>query len=172
MPPQKYHCNVCAQDITRSIHIRCVECVDFDLCIPCFTSGASLGTHHPSHPYRIIETNSYPIFDENWGADEELLLIDACETLGLGNWADIADYVGNARTKEECRDHYLKTYIESDCYPLASVELPGPVDRIAFAARKRARIEASFSASTDYSSKASSIYTPMPRNPRLYAGPS
>nr|2ELK_A Chain A, SPCC24B10.08c protein [Schizosaccharomyces pombe] len=51
-------------------------------------------------------------FDENWGADEELLLIDACETLGLGNWADIADYVGNARTKEECRDHYLKTYIE------------------------------------------------------------
>ncbi|EPX72053.1 SAGA complex subunit Ada2 [Schizosaccharomyces octosporus yFS286] len=141
MPPQKYHCNVCAQDITRMIHIRCAECADFDLCIPCYTSGASLGEHQPSHPYRIIETNSYPIFTEDWGADEELLLIDACETLGLGNWADIAEYVGNGRTKEDCRDHYINTYIETNNYPLSKSEFDGPIDRIAFAEQKRTRMQ-------------------------------
>lgn len=36
---------------------------------------------------------------------------------GLGNWADIAEHVGG-RTKEECHDHYVATYIESEAYPL------------------------------------------------------
>ncbi|EEB09031.1 SAGA complex subunit Ada2 [Schizosaccharomyces japonicus yFS275] len=142
MPPQKYHCNVCAQDITRSIHIRCVTCTDFDLCVSCFTSGSSSGDHQPAHPYRVIETNSFPIFNDDWGADEELLLIDACETLGLGNWADIAEYVGNCRTKEDCEQHYINTYILSESYPLPSMDTVFDVDRTAFAARKRARLEA------------------------------
>jgi transcriptional adapter 2-alpha len=36
---------------------------------------------------------------------------------GLGNWADIAEHVGG-RTKEECHDHYVQTYIQSEQYPL------------------------------------------------------
>lgn len=36
---------------------------------------------------------------------------------GLGNWADIAEHVGG-RTKEECYEHYMRTYIESPDYPL------------------------------------------------------
>ena len=36
---------------------------------------------------------------------------------GLGNWADMAEYVGG-RTKEECEAHYQKIYLRSTEYPL------------------------------------------------------
>lgn len=48
----------------------------------------------------------------------ELLLIDACQTYGLGNWGDIADRVGSGRTKEEVAQHYIETYLYSEDYPL------------------------------------------------------
>lgn len=57
------------------------------------------------------EQHSYPIFCADWGADEELLLIDGCQIYGLGNWADIADHIGN-RTKEEVEQHYVQVYVE------------------------------------------------------------
>ena len=48
----------------------------------------------------------------------ELLLISACQTFGLGNWADIAEHIGSFRAKDEVEAHYLATYIESPDYPL------------------------------------------------------
>lgn len=36
---------------------------------------------------------------------------------GLGNWEDIAEYVG-ARTREECDEHYNEIYVRSLEYPL------------------------------------------------------
>ncbi len=59
-----------------------------------------------------------PIYDPEWGADEELLLLEGAETYGLGSWADIADHIGGYRTKDEVRDHYIKTYVESPDFPL------------------------------------------------------
>jgi transcriptional adapter 2-alpha len=36
----------------------------------------------------------FPLFDEAWGADEEILLLEAIEMYGLGNWSDVSDHVG------------------------------------------------------------------------------
>lgn len=113
-----FHCDVCSQDISRLVHIKCAECEDFDLCIPCFTSGSTAASHQPWHPYRVIETDSYPIYTSDWGADEELLLIEGLDTYGIGNWADVADYVGNLRSKEECEQHYMDVYVNSSTYPI------------------------------------------------------
>ncbi|SPO26155.1 related to ADA2 - general transcriptional adaptor or co-activator [Ustilago trichophora] len=110
-PGVRYHCDACGADITLTVRIRCAECADFDLCASCFCSGAQPSKHRAWHDYRVVEQHSYPIFCDDWGADEELLLIDGCQTYGLGNWADIADHIGN-RTKEEVQDHYLKVYVE------------------------------------------------------------
>lgn len=112
-----YHCDVCSSDCTNRIRIKCAICTDYDLCVPCFASGSSTLDHKPWHDYQIIEQNTYPIFDRNWGADEELLLIQGCETFGLGNWADIADHIGH-RSKEEVGEHYKQIYLESEEYPL------------------------------------------------------
>lgn len=111
-PGVQYHCDVCEADITLTVRVRCAGgCKEFDLCGSCFCSGAEAKHHKAWHDYRIVEQHAYPIFTEDWGADEELLLIDGCQTYGLGNWADIADHIGN-RTKEEVESHYIAVYVE------------------------------------------------------------
>ncbi|CAO1632834.1 unnamed protein product [Sympodiomycopsis kandeliae] len=111
-PGVQYHCDVCEADITLTVRIRCAGgCKEFDLCGSCFCAGAEAKQHKAYHAYRIVEQHAYPIFADDWGADEELLLIDGCQQYGLGNWADIADHIGN-RSKEEVEAHYVQVFVE------------------------------------------------------------
>ncbi|KAB5577881.1 hypothetical protein GE09DRAFT_952828 [Coniochaeta sp. 2T2.1] len=146
----KYVCDVCSADITSTVRIRCASpaCNEYDLCVQCFSSGASSNSHQPAtHPFRVIEQNSFPIFDREWGADEELLLLEGAEIYGLGSWADIADHIGGYRHKDEVRDHYLKVFVDSPRFPLPEhcsphdMELVNEISRDEFQARKKRRIE-------------------------------
>lgn len=95
----------------------------------------------------MIEQNSVPIFQEDWGADEELLLLEGADIYGLGSWADIADHIGGYRTKEEVRDHYISTYIDSPNFPLPEradpddTRLSDSISKEEFQFRKKHRIE-------------------------------
>lgn len=134
----------------NQVRIRCASpaCNEYDLCVQCFASGASSGAHQPAtHPFRVIEQNSFPIFDREWGADEELLLLEGAQIYGLGSWADIADHIGGYRHKDEVRDHYLSVYVDSSRFPLPErcspddMELVSEISRDDFQARKKRRIE-------------------------------
>lgn len=116
--------------------------------MPCFGEGKSTKDHQPAkHQFKVIEQHSIPIYAEDWGADEELALVEGAETYGLGSWADIADHIGGYRQKDEVRDHYVDTYIKSSKFPLPEraalddVSLSKAVPREAFQARKKRRIE-------------------------------
>ncbi|RXW23506.1 hypothetical protein EST38_g2324 [Candolleomyces aberdarensis] len=85
--------------------------------------------------------NSYPIFTEDWGADEELLLITGIQTYGIGNWKKIAEHIGT-RTKEEVEQHYRVVYVDSPDWPLPRMDLDFNVDSAEFQERKRRRITA------------------------------
>ncbi|RCK63881.1 Transcriptional adapter 2 [Candida viswanathii] len=136
-----FHCDVCSTDCTNRIRIQCAICTDYDLCVPCFAAGLTTSDHKPWHDYQIIEQNTYPIFDREWGADEELLLIQGCETFGLGNWADIADHIGN-RSKEEVAEHYYKIYLESKDYPLPEMNKDfTDVSPLQFLEERKVRLE-------------------------------
>ncbi|PNY28780.1 Transcriptional adapter 2 [Tolypocladium capitatum] len=146
----KYVCDVCSSDITSTVRIRCADpaCSDLDLCVSCFAKGESRNAHDPAtHAFRVIEQNSFPIFSREWGADEELLLLEGAEIYGLGSWADIADHIGGFRDKDEVRAHYLETYVISPRFPLPKrcsphdCELANEVPREEFQARKKRRIE-------------------------------
>ncbi|KAK0643377.1 hypothetical protein B0T16DRAFT_415789 [Cercophora newfieldiana] len=146
----KYVCDVCSADITSTVRIRCAHsaCNEYDLCVQCFANGSSSNAHQPAtHPFRVIEQNSFPIFDQEWGADEEMLLIEGAEIYGLGSWADIADHIGGYRQKDEVRDHYLKVYVDSPKFPLPKrcsphdMELATEISREEFQSRKKRRIE-------------------------------
>lgn len=97
-------------------------------------------TEHTRHPYRVIEQCALPIIDPDWGADEELLLIEASESVGLGNWADVAEQVAN-RSKEELEKHYLDCYINSPDYPLPVLDTVYSTDPSTLRARKKQRID-------------------------------
>lgn len=132
------------------VRIRCADdaCADYDLCVTCFSEGKYSGKHEPAtHAFQVIEQHSIPIFTEDWGADEELLLLEGAETYGLGSWADIADHIGGYRTKDEVRDHYINTYLNSDKFPLPERASPqdrtlfDTIPRDEFQSRKKRRIE-------------------------------
>nr|POE87932.1 transcriptional adapter 2 [Quercus suber] len=146
----RYICNVCSNDVTATVRIRCAskECADYDLCVDCFSQGKSNLHHDPrTHSYQVIEPHSIPIFDESWGADEELLLLEGAEQYGLGSWADVADHIGGYREKDEVRDHYIDTYINSSAFPLpehaspSDTTLSDSIPREEFQARKKRRID-------------------------------
>lgn len=146
----KYHCDVCSIDITATVRISCANsaCREYDLCVPCFARGDSSKTHDPrTHEYHVVEQNSIPIYTDDWGADEELLILEGSERYGLGSWNDVAEHIGGYREKDETRDHYISTYVDTPRFPLP--ELADPADTQLFArvpkhdfqARKKRRIE-------------------------------
>ncbi|KAI0301046.1 hypothetical protein B0F90DRAFT_1629084 [Multifurca ochricompacta] len=143
-PGVQTECDGCLTDLTHSIRIKCVDpvCIvgdGVDLCPNCFCSGKEFGRHKRGHPYRVEELHSYPIFTEDWGADEELLLIEGIAQQGLGNWQAIAEHVGT-RTKEEVEEHYNSVYIDSPNWPRPHVDLSFDIDPTEFQERKRRRI--------------------------------
>ncbi|KAK8768698.1 hypothetical protein V5799_014837 [Amblyomma americanum] len=87
----KYHCNYCQEDIT-GVRVKCAECPDFDLCLQCFSCGAEMGAHKNRHGYQLIDCGNFPIFGApcNWKAKEELVLLEAIEQYGFGNWCAIS----------------------------------------------------------------------------------
>ncbi|KAJ1949137.1 Transcriptional adapter ada2 [Linderina pennispora] len=115
-----YHCDNCQVNVSDSVRIRCHECEkfeEFDLCAACFAKGIEIGRHKKTHSYRIVTKHRFPIFTEDWSADEELLLIDGLRQFGMGNWRDAAEHVGT-KTKEECEQHYKDVYVASEDWPM------------------------------------------------------
>lgn len=113
---RQFHCDYCRKDISRSCHIRCAQCADFDLCLECFAGGVEVLDHRASHDYRIMEYVTTPIFEAEWGAEEEALLLEAVEASGFGNWLDVAEQVGS-KSKHKCETHYNAVYMLSESAP-------------------------------------------------------
>ncbi|KAG2188775.1 hypothetical protein INT44_003914 [Umbelopsis vinacea] len=141
--PPKYHCDACSTDVTNTVRIRCADkdCPDFDLCVTCFCSGAEPVKHKAWHDYRVVKPHSFPIFSEEWDADEELLLIEGAEKMGMGNWQAIADYVGT-KNKEECERHYLDVYVKSTYWPIPDMSVEFNISEDEYRQRKRQRLHA------------------------------
>ncbi|KAF9482230.1 SWIRM-domain-containing protein [Pholiota conissans] len=145
-PGVQYQCDSCACDLTHTIRIKCADqvCIPgegVDICPACFCAGKEFGNHLRGHAYRVIEMNSYPIFTEDWGADEELLLLTGISTHGIGNWKKIAEHIGT-RSKEEVEKHYRGVYIESKDWPMPRMDLEFDIPPEEFHERKRRRISA------------------------------
>ncbi|CCG80928.1 Transcriptional adapter 2 [Taphrina deformans PYCC 5710] len=139
-------CDVCNVQLnSKTVRFHCADeaCEDdWDLCVECFSRGATKpGTKHkPWHAYRIIAPVERPLFAPDWSGDEELSLLQGSEKFGLGNWSDVAEFVGNRRTKEECDAHYTTTYLRSRKYPLPDIDANIPYEPEIFQTRKRRRI--------------------------------
>lgn len=112
-----FACVYCQKDISNVVRIRCATCANVDLCVECFSVGVELHPHKAYHPYHVIDNMSFPLFTRDWGADEELLLLEAVEMFGLGNWTEVSEHVGT-KTRAQCHSHYFDVYVKSPCAPL------------------------------------------------------
>ncbi|KAI6121840.1 hypothetical protein EDD16DRAFT_1689454 [Pisolithus croceorrhizus] len=145
-PGLQIQCDSCLCDLTHSIRIKCADSAceagdGVDICPACFCAGKEFGMHKRSHAYRVIELHSYPIFSPDWGADEELLLIEGISKAGLGNWQMVAEHIGT-RTSQEVEEHYNSVYIDSPDWPLPKTDVEFNIDPDEFHQRKRRRMAA------------------------------
>jgi len=69
-----------------------------------------MGNHKRNHNYHLMDNGTFALICEDWTADEELLLLDAIEQHGLGNWDDIADHIGT-KGPQEAQFHFEETYL-------------------------------------------------------------
>ena len=112
-----FHCSYCQKDISSVVRMKCASCVGVDLCVECFAVGAEPFPHKAGHPYHVIDDLSFPLLTLDWGADEELLLLEGVEIFGLSNWTDVSEHVGT-KTKSQCQQHYVEEYVKSPAAPL------------------------------------------------------
>eukprot|EP00536_Pseudo-nitzschia_multiseries_P001190 jgi/Psemu1/250307/estExt_Genewise1Plus.C_140246 len=129
-----YECDYCHTDISQQPRIRCAVCLEFDLCLDCFTTsdhGAMMarikaanqtqtelnkdGIESSSIHHRSVELSLTEDPKTIWTAEEDLRLIDAIKEHGLGNWVDIADAIGGngsvGKTAKRCMERYLDDYL-------------------------------------------------------------
>ena len=106
---KKVFCHFCERDSTKKTHILCRECENVNMCLSCFVQKKSNQVHEPTHRYSVIERLDFSLKSKDWSAFEELLLLDAVEKFGYGNWTEIQKYIGG-KTREEIEAHFAKFY--------------------------------------------------------------
>lgn len=116
----RFHCNYCKRDLSSAIRARCAVCADYDLCLDCFSVGATLSPHKPDHDYRLIEVVSTPVYAEGWGADEEERLLEGLELYGVGNWEEVAKVI-RTKNSAEAEAHFRTTCLQAPTAPLPDI---------------------------------------------------
>lgn len=86
-------CYNCKREVTFQFRAKCTVCDDVELCCDCFSAGVKLYPHEPWHGYSVNDCLEYPCFTKDWSFNEELLLLEAIEKCGLGNWKVIMEYM-------------------------------------------------------------------------------
>ena len=62
-----------------------------------------------------------------WGAHEELLLLEGMQRHGFANWSKISEHV-SSKTKDECKNHYSYVYLSTESLmPVASERISSEV---------------------------------------------
>lgn len=107
------HCDCCFKEITLDTFIRCGECT-WDQCLNCFFAEIETRVHKRTHSYRVIENLSTPIFKKEddeveWRAIDDLLMLNAIITYGMGNYADISSILSPISEKE-VKKHFFKVF--------------------------------------------------------------
>ena len=116
---KQYHCANCSRNVTGILRIRC-EVTKLWFCAECFSVGVEIKGHKKEHPYRVVDSLSFPLYAPDWTMDEELLLLEGIEMYGLGNWRDVAQHVGT-KGAAPCESHYTNVYLHSSTPPLPVV---------------------------------------------------
>eukprot|EP01079_Euglenida_sp_SAG-EU17-18_P004023 gene4023-101_t len=101
------YCNYCHTTLKPGQIIKCVICMDFELCVDCYAVGVELAGHKKEHLCRILgEVTAEAFPHSGWQAEEEVQLLEGISLKGLGHWAAVAQHCGGDRTPQECCDHF------------------------------------------------------------------
>ena len=83
------------------------------MCVNCFIEGKQDPKYSRTNSYHLLNKLNFPLFEDTWTAEEEVLLVEGMEKYGFGNWGDIADHIATDKTGEEVLAHYEKVYLSA-----------------------------------------------------------
>lgn len=108
MEPRSFSivCDSCFAEITEATYIQCCDCT-FDLCLMCVLEQVETPVHSKHHRYRVVSEMGVDMYNDGWSLLEEMLFIEGLEVCGIGNWADICNYVGREKDVE---DHFYRLF--------------------------------------------------------------
>lgn len=94
----------------KTPYVHCKQCPGVvKICLQCFSKGAEFGDHESDHAYTIVK-DDFPVFENSWSAEEEMMLLKVMADCGYGNWQDVAHRM-RVRGKNEVEKHYNKFYL-------------------------------------------------------------
>ena len=105
-------CSLCHKNISNNIKFLCDKCDNFIFCINCFLSNNEHREKFKDHKYQIIDNVNFPLFTEDWSANDEHKLLSIISKSGLNNWEEISKNMG-IRGQVECESHYYSFYYTS-----------------------------------------------------------
>lgn len=109
IPSKPIFCELCETDVSKHTKVLDSEARLF-LCLKCFGDGREDFKRRKTSKYFIINKTNFPLISKEWTAEEELLLLEALEKYGFGNWEEISKHI-ETKTKEECEEHYEDEFI-------------------------------------------------------------
>ncbi len=93
-PKKRVYCHICDRNISNMTQIFCQDCKKIEICVKCFADGYETQHHKRDHDYRVFSKLDFNLLEENWSAQDELLLFEGLKKFGYGNWEDIRRYIG------------------------------------------------------------------------------
>lgn len=70
----------------------------------------------------------FPLFDLDWTAAEDILLLKGISSSGIDNWHQISDQL-SLKTPEDCEAHFYSFYYKSQEDPIPRIEEIGVLKR-------------------------------------------
>lgn len=101
-------CDGCLMNISSIMWVQCVQC-EIDICPLCVIQRAAIRTHEYTHKYRIVKSLLFEGDTQGWHMIEEFLFVDGIIMHGIGNWEDVATYIGR-KTPLEVKTHFLEIF--------------------------------------------------------------
>ncbi|KAJ3448285.1 transcriptional adapter 2-alpha [Anaeramoeba flamelloides] len=115
----KVYCKNCHLDLTKYVIVKCSICDNVVLCPKCFSKGIKMKDHKPNHSYQVFASNYSPVYQKKWNLNDEIKLLEGLNEEGFGNWKEVSKHF-RRKTKEECKEHYERVYLENKTSPFPS----------------------------------------------------
>jgi transcriptional adapter 2-beta len=112
-------CDNCFREITYRKRIQCDECI-LDLCLQCFMGQVETQYHSKYHKYRVVSGMEEDLYGNGWTVLENLLFVEGLEACGIGNWPDVAQYIGSDKNPKQ---HFYELLAVGDDSSLEAAEI-------------------------------------------------
>lgn len=109
-PRQRVYCQLCDCDTTGYTTIICHTCNSAIICMYCFFMQVEDNGHKAKHWMTVLDNLNFCVLEPNWTAHDEVILLEAIDTCGIGNWREVRRYLPG-KSEKQIEMHFNQYYL-------------------------------------------------------------